>query len=159
MAEDEVRIHAATAADVEAMVDLAVAAFGEFAPAVGPARWRGWRADLEATTRENALAAGLVAEMGGRLVGSVLALAREGCVEMRILAVAPDARGLGIGRRLVDAVLARARALSLPEVLLHTTEMMGAAVHLYGSMGFRRDPGADRVVGPGVRLVALRRAV
>jgi ribosomal protein S18 acetylase RimI-like enzyme len=153
------RIRAATAADRDALVELALTAYAEYMPGADAERWRGWRDDIEATTRDRAPREGLVAVEGSDIRGSVLALEHADHVELRILAVHPAARGRGIGRRLVEAVLDRARGRDLPEVLLHTTTMMPAALHLYESLGFSRDPEADRVAGSGVRLLALRRAV
>lgn len=46
-------------------------------------------------------------------------------------------RGLGAGRRLLDAYLAQLLTLGVPGVHLHTTSLNVAAVALYTRMGFR----------------------
>jgi len=62
---------------------------------------------------------------------------------IRMLAVAQQAQGRGIGRALVDACLGRARAAGRRRVLLHTTDWMATAHRLYAGMGFERDPSMD----------------
>jgi GNAT superfamily N-acetyltransferase len=62
---------------------------------------------------------------------------------IRMLAVAQQAQGRGIGRALVDACLDRARAAGRRQVLLHTTDWMATAHRLYAGMGFERDPSMD----------------
>jgi GNAT superfamily N-acetyltransferase len=57
--------------------------------------------------------------------------------ELRLLAVDASARGRGVGQALVEACIARARALDRP-LLLHTTQFMTSAARLYERMGFVR---------------------
>lgn len=109
----------------------------------------------------------LVASEGGRLVGS-LTLEVEDRVEgghqsedgplapnevhVRMLGVHPDAQGRGIGRLLMDAALAEARAAGRTLVTLNTTRRMRTAQRMYESMGFVRGP--DRVYEDGFRLMS-----
>lgn len=77
----------------------------------------------------------------GRVVGTVALRPLEpGAVELVKLTVARDARGRGIGRRLVEWVLARAVERGDARVLLTTASRLDAAIGLYGSLGFRRIP-------------------
>ncbi|WP_116996045.1 GNAT family N-acetyltransferase [Desertimonas flava] len=62
---------------------------------------------------------------------------------LRALAVDPDHRGSGAGRRLMDACRQRAAAAGSPVLALHTAEFMRAAVSLYEKTGFRRAPQYD----------------
>ncbi|MDY6054846.1 N-acetyltransferase [Micrococcus sp.] len=77
--------------------------------------------------------------------GSPLAeTAREGEYEFRMLAVHPRLHGRGVGRALVEAVLARARAAAgVHSVVLSTMDTMTSARSLYESLGFRRAPERD----------------
>ena len=62
---------------------------------------------------------------------------------VRLLAVGPAARGLGVGRLLLDECLRRARADGSDAIGLHTSESMSGAMRLYDRMGFLRVPVYD----------------
>lgn len=62
---------------------------------------------------------------------------------IRLLAVAPKARGMGVGKALTAACIERARAHSHANVVLHTTEAMSIAWGMYERMGFRRAEDLD----------------
>jgi ribosomal protein S18 acetylase RimI-like enzyme len=74
--------------------------------------------------------------------------------EIRALAVAPEARGRGVGRALLRAVADRARACGVRHLLLSTQTTMLAAQHLYTEAGFRRLPERDWDPVPGFTLLA-----
>lgn len=61
-----------------------------------------------------------------------------GCCEMKRLYVSPDARGMGLGRALVEAVLDAAVRLGFHELRLDTLPDMSDAQALYARMGFVR---------------------
>ena len=73
---------------------------------------------------------------------------------MRMLAVAPEAQGRGVGAALVAACMDRARAAGKRRMLLHTTAAMTAAHRLYERAGFRRDPEHDHLLEGGLLLLA-----
>src|SRR4051794_17657930 len=83
-----------------------------------------------------------------------IANADEG--EFRILAVAPQAQGRGIGEALVRHVLDRFREQGATAVVLSTTPGMAAAHHLYERLGFVRCPERDWSPVPGVDLITYR---
>jgi ribosomal protein S18 acetylase RimI-like enzyme len=85
--------------------------------------------------------------------GEVLRAPGEG--EVRALAVASTARGRGIGRALLAAVMQRAAVREVRELLLLTQPDMLAAQHLYAEAGFRRLPHRDYEYAPGHRLLAF----
>lgn len=70
----------------------------------------------------------------------------------RMLGVAPDAQGRGIGRALVEACIVRARAVGALRLGLLTRDTMVAAQALYEHLGFRRDEAGDVEPVPGIRL-------
>jgi len=51
--------------------------------------------------------------------------------------VADSVRGLGIGRRMLDALEVQARQLGLTTLRLETNKALGEAIALYRSAGFR----------------------
>lgn len=64
--------------------------------------------------------------------------------------VAPEARGQGVGRSLLDALLRHARANGVESLVLTVTEGNTAAQRLYEALGFRSfgvEPDAVRVDG------------
>ena len=75
---------------------------------------------------------------------------------LRHLAVAPAAQGRGVGRALLDAVVARAAAEGRARLVLHTTPAMTVAHGLYERSGFDRVPERD-LSPPGVTLLAYVR--
>ena len=79
----------------------------------------------------------LLAKRQGVAVGCV-ALRRldESTCELKRMFVLARLRGLGLGRRLVDAALAAARAKGYRTVRLDTVPGMAAAIALYRSLGF-----------------------
>ncbi|SRR6266545_2361147 len=108
----------------------------------------------------------IIAERSGELIGCVIFYADgsksgqgewpEGWSGVVRLAVLPTARGLGIGRALIDECLRRAREGGAATLALHTTEWMAVARAMYERMGFVRAPEFDfyprsGVVGLGYR--------
>lgn len=96
----------------------------------------------------NVLAAGghiLFALVDGVAVGTV-ALRREGdgVYELTKMAVAPDCRGSGIGRRLVEAALDRFVAVRGRRLFLESNDRLEAALRLYESVGFVHGPSDGR---------------
>ena len=75
--------------------------------------------------------------------------------EVRALAVAPGARGLGIGRKLVTAVIERARTSGVRHLVLASQPDMVTAHRLYAEAGFTRLTERDWAPAPGVTLLAF----
>ncbi len=103
---------------------------------------------------------------GGTVVGSV-ALVLDGDfgevtrspdeAAFRMLVVDPAVHGGGIGRRLVEECVDRARTAGKRRMVLSTDPRMTTAHRLYGRLGFSRLPERDWSPMPGIDLLVYAR--
>lgn len=70
-------------------------------------------------------------------------IAEPGELELRMLAVAPEARGRGVAEALVAAAQREAVAAGVPRLVLSTLEAMRTAQRLYARLGFDAVPERD----------------
>jgi predicted N-acetyltransferase YhbS len=149
---------------------LTRAAYGEYATIMTPPAWEGLRQAVETGLATQDAGERIVAVQDGRLVGSVLlypptanayavAGVTGGLPELRLLAVDPAARGLGVGLALVRECLRRTAAAGYPALGLHTSESMRAARHMYEQLGFVRVPATDFQVEGSELIMGFRRDI
>ncbi|MBI1340667.1 ribosomal-protein-alanine N-acetyltransferase [bacterium] len=97
----------------------------------------GWSAgDLAAWIERPACAAAAIEDGAGALIafGIILVAAEEG--DVLTIAVDPGFRGRGVGRRLLDDLIDRARRLGARRVVLEVGAGNIPAIRLYRSLGF-----------------------
>ncbi|OLC55188.1 MAG: hypothetical protein AUH85_09935, partial [Chloroflexi bacterium 13_1_40CM_4_68_4] len=124
----ELKIRDALTEELEAVSALLLEAYAQYMPppneattAEERAGWEGYRHNIADVWSRAPISSTIVAERDGKLLGSVNYYAPgqtdsrdepwpDGWASIRLLGVSPQARGLGIGRALMDECLRRARA-------------------------------------------------
>lgn len=107
----------------------------------------GWDAGFEALVarivadyagaHDLAREAAWIAEVGGTRAGCVFCVAAdETTAVLRLLLVHPDARGHGLGCRLVATCLDFARGVGYRRITLWTNDVLVTARHIYQAAGF-----------------------
>jgi GNAT superfamily N-acetyltransferase len=140
--------------DRAAIRELTLAAYAEYATIMTSTAWAMLAGAVRQALDGEATAERVVAEQDGNLIGSVMlcppaadayggAVARIDWPEVRLLAVAPAARGQGVGTALMDECVRRARRAGAGALGLHTSASLHTAIRMYERMGFVRAPEYD----------------
>lgn len=140
------QIRAATSQDEPAIRACAGAAFAPYVPLIGR------RPAPMDTDFGPLIAAGQVrvAEAAGQVAAFAAFFPQDGWMQLDTVAVFPALAGQGIGRALIAACEAEARAAGLRGVRLYTNAKMAANLRLYPCLGYaetgrRLEDGFDRV--------------
>lgn len=156
-------IRRARADEWAAAGELTLAAYAQYAEIMAPDAWAGLHNALKTALAGPQPANHFVAEQDGALLGSVLLFPASGgntasgggrmiWPELRLLAVAPAARGQGIGLALIQACIDQARTEGAQAIGLYSSDSMRAAIALYEQLGFTRVPAYD-FQPPGAEVI------
>jgi ribosomal protein S18 acetylase RimI-like enzyme len=157
-----VTVRPASPTEFEAIGKLTLAAYERdgqlaengYAAALADVAGRAKTAEVFAAVDEDGEVLGAVTFV---LPGTPLAeLSQAGQAEFRMLAVAPQAWGRGIGALLAQACVDRARELDASAVVICTRDFATTAQAMYDKLGFVRVPERDWVPVPGVNLLVLQ---
>lgn len=123
------------------------------------AREQGWGLDFErlvagiVANLDPRADTGWIAEVGGERAGCVFCVRKdERTAQLRMLLVEPSARGLGLGRRLVEECLRHARAEGYRRIMLWTRDSLAGARRIYQKAGFVLES-EEKAVENGVDVV------
>lgn len=150
----DIRVRDARPDERDVIRELTLLAYAQYATIMAPSAWAGLREGILAALATDSGARQIVADRDGAIVGSVLLFPpstdayggngpRALWPEIRLLAVGPVTRGLGVGRLLVDECIRRSRTSGADAIGLHTSPSMREAIRLYESVGFTRNPAFD----------------
>jgi GNAT superfamily N-acetyltransferase len=94
----------------------------------------------------------LMAWLGDQAIGCVALIPMgDGVYELSKMAVSPEMRGLGIGRKVLLEAIKLARQIGARSLFLGSNSKLQNAVHLYESVGFRHVPAESIPDMPYVR--------
>lgn len=158
-----IEVREAARGEYSEVARLTEAAYEQYAERLGPERWSVYREELtDIEGKAKAGAATFIALMDEKPAGAV-SLFRHSPEDrpwpkdwtfVRALAVAPEHRGKGIGRRLLEVCIARTREWGAPVIFLRTAPYMKEAIALYGSMGFEKNEEYSEVLPNGRKILA-----
>jgi len=139
-------IEVATTRDFEAIAELNVSAYAEFATRLRPGSWEAMQRNLRNIPERANVAEFMVYSSGNTIVGSVAycpagkgdpTVFKPDMASILLLAVSPMNRGKGIARALTAACISRAKSDGANSIGLFTSELMESAQHIYRSLSFQ----------------------
>lgn len=137
----------ARADDTDQLAYVSQQSFGQYKPQLSEEGWQQLNTNLQDKQRLAELAARsevFVCEDNSGIIGMAFLVPSgngddiydDAWCHLRMVGVLPEYAGRGIGRRLTEMCVARAKENGERTMALHTSEMMNAARHIYESMGF-----------------------
>jgi GNAT superfamily N-acetyltransferase len=146
--------------ELDAVGDLTVAAYEGLVT-------DGYREVLRDVPLRAAEAAVLVGELDGTIAGTVTLVPPTAAERwrnsdepdagtIRMMGVAPELRGRGVGSALVAACIDRSRSVGWGQLALVTTADMRSALPIYLAAGFVRDESLDKIVNDDMLLLGYR---
>jgi ribosomal protein S18 acetylase RimI-like enzyme len=142
--------------ELEAIIALTLASYQEYSLFLTPEHWAQMQANISKIPEMARQGRSIVAESAGNLIGAVLyyppktseiRLFPPEWASLRMLAVLPQYRNRGIGRRLSWECIDRAKQDKAQIIGVHTSELMATARRMYEQLGFKQDIELPRNLG------------
>lgn len=134
----EYNFRKARAGDEPALLELVGAALGPYGLVIDPDG-----TDLDLSNLESFYFSKNgwfeVIELEGKIIGSYGLLKVSGSTcELRKMYLYPEHQGKGLGRKMMDKALVKAKELGYTEMTLETNSVLDKAIRLYEKYGFRQ---------------------
>ncbi|CAH1057277.1 GNAT family N-acetyltransferase [Paenibacillus pseudetheri] len=144
--------------DRDAIAEVILDAYHQYSEIMPEPLWLTYRKSFLESVHDEAPIARIIAKIDKKIIGSALLFSSSetayGKPELgihspilRLLAVSPSARGLGVATHLIHEAASRSRELGATTLNLHTSEMMASAIKLYYRLGFKRAYETDLMNG------------
>jgi GNAT superfamily N-acetyltransferase len=159
------QIREASPSEYADLDNIAVEAWQTLKSGYAPDQWNGLIAAIGRMSRIAENGTLLVAADGSEIHGAVgyvppgfsdPKLFPRNWPSMRMLVVPPSRRGRGVGRRLSDACIDRAKGDGATCIGLHTSAIMTVALPMYLRMGFIKDADLPPIAGAPYGRYVLR---
>ena len=135
--------------DLEQVKNLTWLAYSQFKNILSEENILAWKNNMtDENTYEKLFetAVCFVSEHENKIIGSAFLIPHGNpfkwfdaeCSYIRLVAVHPDFEGNGIGKKLTEMCINRAKETGEIIIALHTSEFQNAARHIYESMGFEK---------------------
>jgi GNAT superfamily N-acetyltransferase len=157
-AEAEVRVRRARRTEAASTAFLLRVAFAEVAGLYTPEALAATLPDVETLRRRMDEGVVWLAFLGATPVGTLSAYPRPEGLHLRSMAVHPGARGLGVGKALLEVAERFGRERGHGRVFLRTTPFLNHAIALYSRAGFSLHQGSERDFH-GVPLFELEKSL
>ncbi|MGG0028257.1 GNAT family N-acetyltransferase [Bacillus safensis] len=163
MKQQELIIRQAVKEDHEAIRNVLIKSYAQYAPQFTEEGWQDYSAALAAAVDNPNMELMLVAEFDGKVVGTLqMFRSSEQAYDnpemgitsaiVRFLGVDPDVRGKGIAESLLRKSIELTQSWGENVLYLHTSDKMQAAIRLYERMGFERALDKDFVSSSGTHV-------
>lgn len=162
----DLKIRKATYSDLKDLKNLAIKSWGQFQSNLTNKNWEELKNSLEDDKTYTELldkSEAFVATDNEKIIGMAFLVPKGNPTDIydkewsyiRFLTVDPDLGRQGIGRKLTNLCIDRAKQNNEKVIALHTSELMNAARHIYESSGFKVLKEIDQRLGKRYWLYKL----
>lgn len=153
--------------DLEQIKKLTWLAYSQFENVLAEENVQGWKNNLNDDNTYLSLlqtSTCFVCENENKIIGSAFLIPHgnpfkwfdSNCCYIRLVSVHPDFEGNGIGKKLTQLCIDRAKEMNEKVISLHTSEFQHATRHIYESLGFVKIKDLDLMFGKQYYLYTLQ---